>query len=102
MLSILHTCGHTADHDVDHGERREALLRAGDQLAFGVQHRFVLEGPPALPTSLAGHSAQRYPEDVDAPPVPAARGWAPRVPWLLVAAILLGAALSGLLLFGAR
>lgn len=81
---------------------REALLRAGDQLAFGVQHRFVLEGPPALPTSLAGHAAQRYPEDVDAPPVPAARGWAPRVPWLLVAAILLAAALSGLLLFGAR
>lgn len=27
MLSIRHTCGHTADHDVDHGERREALLR---------------------------------------------------------------------------
>jgi hypothetical protein len=34
--------------------------------------------------------------------MPPHRGWAQRVPWLLVSALLLAAALSALLLFGAH
>ena len=39
---------------------------------------------------------------VDDAPASGRRHWSLRVPWLLLAAILLAAALSGLLLFGAR
>lgn len=82
--------------------QRQGVLYGGDQLTFGVQHRFVLEGPPASlalpPCPRTGlHDAQ-----ADAPPTPPHRGWAQRVPWLLVSALLLAAALSALLLFGAR
>lgn len=80
---------------------REALLHAGDQIAFDAQHRFVLEGPPATALAAARKAPAAYPDDVDLPP-PAPRHWSQRVPWLLVAAILLAAGLSGLLLFGAR
>ena len=79
---------------------REAVLRSGDQIAFGVQHRFVLEGPPpALPMAQA---RTQGPHDADAPPTPLQRHWTQRVPWLLVTALLLAAALGALLVFGAR
>jgi pSer/pThr/pTyr-binding forkhead associated (FHA) protein len=94
-----------ADADVlVNGQRvRQAALHAGDQIAFDVQHRFVLEGPPAA----AGPSANprlraAYADDADDAPVAPGTSWRQRMPWLLVAAILLAAALSGLLLFGAR
>ena len=84
------------------GQRvREALLQSGDQIAFDVQHRFVLEGPPAATLAAARKAPAAFPDDVDLPPPPP-RHWSQRVPWLLVAAILLAAGLSGLLLFGAR
>lgn len=79
---------------------REALLRSGDQIVFGVQHRFVLEGPPPS-VSLPTPRMQAQP-DADAPPPLPSRGWMQRVPWLLVTAGLLAAALSALLVFGAR
>ena len=78
---------------------REAVLQACDQLAFDVQHRFVVEGPPPEPA--AGTARARAPAG-DPDPAPAPRHWTQRVPWLLVAALLLAGGLSGLLLFGAR
>lgn len=83
---------------------RESRLVAGDQIAFDVQHRFVVEGPPLpLPATAASARAQgAFEDDLDAAPVPPRQGWTRRVPWLLLAAILLAAALSALLLFGAR
>lgn len=76
---------------------RDAVLAAGDQVVFDGQHRFVLECP-ATPAAVA--AAQVH----DAPPAPKAT--APvrtgvRLPWLLLAAILLAGALSALLWFGA-
>lgn len=79
---------------------RELVLRAGDQVAFDVRHRFVLEGPP--PQVATRSPRPDYPADVDAPPLPPRAGWLGRTPWLLVAAALLGGLLSALLLFGAR
>ena len=81
---------------------QQAQLQPGDQLFFGVQHRFVVEGSNVLAADAAcpQQSADLH---ADAPPTPpASRRWSARVPWLLVAAVLLAAALSGLLVFGAR
>ena len=84
------------------GQRvRQAVLRAGDQIAFDVQHRFVLEGPPPA-TAAPAAGRPRAAGDPDAAPEPPRRSWLQRMPWLLVAAILLAAALAALLLFGAR
>lgn len=82
-------------------ECRAATLRAGDQVAFAQQARFVLEVPqagavepaastPPLATAeaIAAQAARIGPNN--------ARRW----PWLLLAALLLGLALSALLLFG--
>jgi pSer/pThr/pTyr-binding forkhead associated (FHA) protein len=79
---------------------REAVLRAGDQVVFDGRHRFVVEFPGSGPS--AGFEPLRgEPEPVAevSGPVPA-RGV--RAPWLLLAALLLGAGLSALLWFGAR
>ncbi|TLX21430.1 MULTISPECIES: FHA domain-containing protein [Thermomonas] len=78
---------------------RQAVLHSGDQIAFGVQHRFVLEGPPP-PAAEQPRTAP--PTEADAPPVPPRRRWTQGVPWLLLAALLLAAALTALLVFGAR
>lgn len=76
---------------------RQAVLQSGDQLVFGGRHRFVLEGSPAsLQTPVT--VAPLPPE----PPTPAPAHWTQRVPWLLVAALLLALMLSGLLMFGPR
>jgi len=82
---------------------RDALLVAGDQVVFDAQHRFVLDVPWA--PSAQGNDALATEADdagpVDAmsvhPAVRSARRW----PWLLLAALLMAAALSALLLFGA-
>ncbi|HWS77709.1 MAG TPA: FHA domain-containing protein [Thermomonas sp.] len=83
---------------------RQAVLQAGDQIAFDVQHRFVLEGPPppVAGPSAAARLRAAFSDDADAAPQPPRRSWLQRMPWLLIAAILMAAALSGLLLFGAR
>jgi len=96
-----------ADADVlVNGQRvRQAVLQAGDQIAFDVQHRFVLEGPPVPPPgpSPAERLRAAFADDVDAAPIaPHGKSWLRRMPWLLVAAILMAAALSGLLLYGTR
>lgn len=81
---------------------RDALLAAGDQVAFGSQHRFLVEVPwqeaPGEATGLADDSNQDG-AGSNAAPVnkPSMRRW----PWLLLAALFLAAMLSALLLFGA-
>ena len=93
----------TAADVLVNGQRvREAVLRNGDQVAFDVQHRFVIESPPPpselpLPTARA-----RFADDADMPPPDMPTRWTQRVPWLLVTAVLLAGALFALLLFGTR
>jgi hypothetical protein len=93
-----------ADVLVNGQRMREAVLQAGDQIAFDVQHRFVLEGPPPPPAgpSPAERLRAAFAEDADEAPVAPRRSWRGRMPWLMISAILLAAALSGLLLFGIR
>ena len=76
---------------------RDAWLQAGDQLVFDAHHRFVVEAPV--------RSVHLPEEDDDMPAVvadvPAMRGGGLRLPWLLLAAVLIAGLLSALLLFGA-
>ena len=84
---------------------RDALLRPGDQVVFDAQHRFVVESPkcataaPEMPSDDDGH-------DAVAPARPRSALARPssirRMPWLLLAALMLSAALSLLLMYGAR
>jgi len=83
---------------------RDAILRPGDQIVFDAHHRFVIEAPARpsarderLPTfdettGMADTGAQQTP----------LRQSARRLPWLLLAAVLLAAALSALLMFGSN
>lgn len=86
---------------------REAVLQPGDQIVFDAQHRFVVESPKS---SMAG--PEKPPADeaddaaamsTDQPRQARARPSSiRRMPWLLLAALMLSAALSLLLLYGAR
>lgn len=79
---------------------RDALLRPGDQLVFDAHHRFVLESPRAAMSPEPDIDAQAY----DPPPADARAALhesARRLPWLLLAALMIAGALSALLLFGA-
>lgn len=77
----------------------EAVLRPGDQVVVGGQHRFVLEAPRAsMETDDADAPAPEAAAVRRAPPV---RRSVRRIPWLLLAALLLAGALSLLLLYGA-
>lgn len=90
-----------ADDVLVNGHRtRGTLLRNGDQIAFGVQHRFVVEAPPMAVQPAGGRSP--YAADADLPPEAMRPHWSGRVPWLLIAALLLAGALFALLAFGAR
>ncbi len=82
---------------------RDAVLAAGDQVVFAGQHRFVVEFPsvpdaPAFPLADAAQPMDPAPRAAHPPQV---RSGA-RMPWLLLAAVLLAAGLSALLWFGAR
>lgn len=84
---------------------RHALLQPGDQVVFGNQHRFVVEAPVAR--AIAGDvTPAAAPKRAPAVEEPRAPSTLPqsvrRMPWLLLAALLLAAALSLLLLYGAR
>lgn len=76
----------------------DALMLPGDQLVLAGTHRFVIEAPRA-----SGEDVPEAPRPRPAADAPARaarrRGW--RIPWLLLAAVLLAAALSLLLLYGA-
>lgn len=85
------------------GHRVEAaLLLPGDQVVLAGTHRFVIEAP-----RLGGEPEAEAPRPSRAAPASApasrtARHPAWRIPWLLLAALLLAGALSALLLYGAR
>lgn len=73
--------------------RRDALLQPGDQVVFDAHHRFVVEAPLRVLGPLVEEGMP------DAAPVAAPTGSrARRLPWLLLTAVLLAAALSALLL----
>ena len=87
MLDAGATC------QVNGEAHRDAWLQPGDQVAFDSNHRFVVEAPLrdwGLP--LAEGTPEAVPGHVAA--IPATR----RLPWLLLAALLLAAAMSALLL----
>ncbi|UHQ18854.1 FHA domain-containing protein [Lysobacter sp. KIS68-7] len=93
-----------AEATVVNGEmRRDAVLRTGDQLVFDAHHRFVVEAPgrPALPHDAL---APALPDDIDLEHAhigkTPGKGTVRRLPWLLLAALLIAGALSALLLFG--
>lgn len=77
---------------------RDAVLRPGDQLVFDGQHRFVIEAPGHL--SHAAMLEEAEDEPVERAMQPALAQSTRRLPWLLLAALLIAAALSALLLFG--
>jgi hypothetical protein len=82
---------------------RNAVLHTGDQVVFDSHQRFVVEAP-GPPARARAHGEPPADEHLDA-----ATGFADaaalpqngrRLPWLLLAALLLAAGLSALLLFG--
>ena len=82
---------------------RNCWLQAGDQVVFDAQQRFVLEVPLAQGATESAVDAE--PAADKAPPEarrPDTTATARRWPWLLLSALLLAAAISGLLWFGAR
>lgn len=76
---------------------RDALLRPGDQVMFDAHHRFVVEAPAR---TLEKPALDAPSDDPEVLTPPASGGSVRRLPWLLLAAVLLAAALSALLLFG--
>lgn len=99
---LLRDLGSASGSRVNGIEVRDALLAAGDQVAFGSQHRFVVEVPWLESTNESRRLVDEAEADAlggGAAPVPrqSARRW----PWLLLAALFLAAMLSALLLFGA-
>ncbi|KAF1696436.1 FHA domain-containing protein [Pseudoxanthomonas daejeonensis] len=79
---------------------RDAVLGAGDQVVFDGQHRFVVEFP-AVPDSRPVDAPEPVSQlEAATPPAPVRPGT--RLPWLLLAALMLGLLLSALLWFGAR
>ncbi len=81
---------------------RHCWLQGGDQVVFEGNQRFVLEVPldahsAAFSAAADASGAEQEPGADELLP-PRARRW----PWLLLSALLLGGAISALLLFGAR
>lgn len=78
---------------------RDALLTPGDQIVFDTHHRFVIEAPAATTAAL---SKTPEPDRGPGAELPAGTQGRRRLPWLLLAALLLAAALTALLWFGGR
>ncbi|MGV8940103.1 MAG: FHA domain-containing protein [Lysobacter sp.] len=102
---VLRDLGSPAGSVVNGHPVREGLLRPGDQIVFGANQRFVLEAP-RVPTALAAAApAAMEISESSATAEPARSPVASslrRMPWLLLAAVLLAGALALLLLYGAR
>lgn len=99
---MLRDLGSLAGSMVNGVAVRDALLAAGDQVAFGSQHRFVLEVPWQEASSEARELADDSGRDAAmGGSTPANKHSIRRWPWLLLAALFLAALLSALLLFGA-
>ena len=83
---------------------KSARLRPGDQVVFDAQHRFVVQSPKtAMPAGQFGLGDGGDTSSLTAAPRPAPvrPSLVRRMPWLLLAALMLSAALSALLLYGA-
>ena len=99
---LLRDLGSATGSRVNGLEVRDALLAAGDQVAFGSQHRFVVEVPWLESANELRQLADEAGADAaEEDSAPAHRQSARRWPWLLLAALFLAATLSALLLFGA-
>jgi hypothetical protein len=78
---------------------RDAVLKPGDQVVFDAHHRFVIEAPSGRAPPDETSPADSDPGEHVQQALRNARSTR-RLPWLLLAALLIAAALSGLLLFG--
>lgn len=78
---------------------RDAVLHAGDQVAFDPQHRFVVEAP-GRPVSRDDTDLEREADELVLEDPPAAPSSWRRWPWLLLSALLIAAALAALLMWG--
>ncbi len=100
---VLRDLGSEQGSHVNGHAVRHALLQAGDQLVFD-GCRFVVEAPRtaglAAPTDIGPHDGAT--DEDDATPARTGAGSVRRLPWLLLAALLLSGALSLLLLYGTR
>ncbi len=101
--AVLRDLG-TGKGNIVNGHRvRDALLRAGDQVLFSSQQRFVLEAPSGGPRETPDFDEQEaQPDPADDVPRSTMPPSVRRVPWLLFAALMMAGALSLLLLYGTR
>ena len=77
---------------------RDAILKPGDQVMFDANHRFVIEAPARTLSGAPDPVGEM--DDPSEQPAAVAGSSARRLPWLLLAALLIAGALSALLLFG--
>ncbi len=94
----------TGDGSMVNGELvRDAFLQPGDQVVFDSHQRFVVEAP-GRPGPSARHALTQALDEIPGPAYEADGESAPRnarrLPWLLLAALLIAVGLSALLLFG--
>src|SRR5688572_2886594 len=81
---------------------RDAFLQPGDQVVFDAHQRFVVEAPgqPGNARDPLGQALDEVPGPAYEPRIESAPRNARRLPWLLLAALLIAVGLSALLLFG--
>lgn len=90
----------SAEGSVVNGEAvRDAVLQAGDQVVFDAHHRFVVEAPAPARASRSVEADD--PGSLEVPALQARGASGMRLPWLLLAALVLAGLLALLLLFGA-
>lgn len=101
---VLRSLGSGEGVEVNGHRIEEGLLMAGDQLVFGSSHRFVLEAPQVvtLPEPPVASVARKVTHVAAGPARSPMMASLRRMPWLLLAALLLAGALALLLLYGAR
>ena len=93
----------SGENSVVNGEPvRDAVLQVGDQVVFDAHQRFVIESPgrPVVNTRDALAANEEEPVVAPSPRPVTLPQTARRLPWLLLAALLIAAGLSALLLFG--
>ena len=102
--ALLRDLGSSAGSLINGHPARDALLRPGDQVVFDAQHRFVVESPNPATGCADLHGQENFDGGfaTAAAPEPARASSIRRMPWLLLAALMLSGALSALLLYGAR
>ena len=104
---VLRDMGSETGSTVNGHPVRHALLRVGDQVVFDTTHRFVVEAPlrtlaEALPEPELVEADEPAPVLVNTGRRATLSTSVRRIPWLLLAALMLATLLSLLLLFGAR